>query len=82
MRYYIGSADLMPRNLDGRVELLAPVEDPELRARLDETLDLALRDDGLAWTLDDATWRKVPVRAGLRSQEELMRLTAERARID
>ncbi len=82
MRYYIGSADLMPRNLDGRVELLAPVESPDLRERLDETLDALLQDDGLAWTLDDSTWRKVPVRAGLRSQDELMRRTNERARID
>jgi polyphosphate kinase len=82
MRYYIGSADLMQRNLDGRVELLAPVEAPDLRERLDETLDLLLQDDALAWTLDDSTWRKVPVRAGFRSQEELMRLTHERARIE
>jgi len=50
--YYIGSADLMPRNLDKRVELLAPVEDPELRAELDDTLERCLSDDTFAWTLE------------------------------
>ena len=49
--YYIGSADLMPRNLDTRVELLAPVDDPELRAELDDTLERCLADDTNAWTL-------------------------------
>ena len=50
--YYIGSADLMPRNLDTRVELLAPVEDPELQAELEDTLERCLADDTFAWTLD------------------------------
>jgi polyphosphate kinase len=55
--YYIGSADLMPRNLDTRVELLAPVEDPELRAELDDTLERCLADDTFAWTLHaDEGW--------------------------
>jgi len=51
-RYYIGSADLMPRNLDTRVELLAPVETPDHQAELDDTLARCLRDDTSAWTLD------------------------------
>jgi polyphosphate kinase len=50
--YYIGSADLMPRNLDTRVELVAPVEDPELQAELDDTLERCLADDTNAWILD------------------------------
>ena len=49
--YLIGSADLMPRNLDHRVEALVPVTDPRLRARLDEMLELDLADDMLAWEL-------------------------------
>ena len=49
--YYIGSADLMPRNLDTRVELLVPVEDPELKAEIEDTLDRCLADDTLSWTL-------------------------------
>ena len=40
---YIASADLMPRNLDHRVELAAPIESPELRAELLDTLERALR---------------------------------------
>ncbi|HEX3621757.1 MAG TPA: RNA degradosome polyphosphate kinase, partial [Acidimicrobiales bacterium] len=37
-RYFIGSADLMPRNLDRRVEAMTPVDDPDLQARLQEIL--------------------------------------------
>jgi polyphosphate kinase len=53
-RYYIGSADLMPRNLDTRVEMLAPVENREHQAELDDTLERCLHDDTFAWTLDAA----------------------------
>jgi len=58
-RYYIGSADLMPRNLDTRVELLAPIENDELRAELDDTLERCLADDTFAWTLGaDGQWTR------------------------
>ena len=58
-RYYIGSADLMPRNLDKRVELLAPVEDKELKAELEDTLERCLADDTFAWTLGpDGSWTR------------------------
>ncbi|HUZ29830.1 MAG TPA: polyphosphate kinase 1 [Solirubrobacteraceae bacterium] len=50
--YYIGSADLMPRNLDTRVELVAPVEDEELKAELADTLERCLADDTFGWRLD------------------------------
>jgi polyphosphate kinase len=57
--YYIGSADLMPRNLDTRVELLTPVADPELQAELEDTLERCLADDTFAWTLDsEAAWTR------------------------
>jgi polyphosphate kinase len=57
--YYIGSADLMPRNLDTRVELLAPIDNEELRAELDDTLERCLADDTFSWTLDgDGTWTR------------------------
>jgi polyphosphate kinase len=48
--YFIGSADLRPRNLRRRVEVLVPIHAPEDRARLDEILDVELRDT-TAWTL-------------------------------
>jgi polyphosphate kinase len=55
--FYIGSADLMPRNLDKRVELVAPVTNPELRAELEDTLERCLSDDTFAWRLGaDGTW--------------------------
>ncbi len=58
-RYYIGSADLMPRNLDTRVELLTPIDDPELRAELEDTLERCLADDTFAWTLGpDGQWTR------------------------
>jgi polyphosphate kinase len=57
--YYIGSADLMPRNLDTRVELLTPVDNPELRVELDDTLERCLADDTFAWTLSsDGRWTR------------------------
>ncbi len=55
--FYMGSADLMPRNLDTRVELLTPVEEPELQAELEDTLERCLADDTNAWTLGpDGKW--------------------------
>jgi polyphosphate kinase len=55
--YYIGSADLMPRNLDTRVELLVPIEKPELRAELDDTLERCMADDTFSWVMDaDGGW--------------------------
>jgi polyphosphate kinase len=51
-RYYIGSADLMPRNLDKRVELIAPIDNRELQVELKDTLDRCLADDTFSWTLD------------------------------
>jgi polyphosphate kinase len=57
---WIGSADLMPRNLDRRVELVTPVEDPRLRDELAEMLDLCFRDNMNAWELGaDGEWARV-----------------------
>jgi polyphosphate kinase len=56
---YIGSADLMPRNLDKRVELVAPVEDATLRRDLLDALERCLADDTNAWDLhEDGTWER------------------------
>ena len=55
----MGSADLMPRNLHRRVEVLTPVEVLRHRAWLDQVLDFALADDVVAWELQpDDTWRR------------------------
>jgi polyphosphate kinase len=86
---YIGSADLMPRNLDRRIEAMVPVIDPLLQRRVDEILATVLADDSLAWTLaPDGAWSKVvpsasgePVDAHLRFQE-LALARARRPEVD
>jgi polyphosphate kinase len=81
VKYYVGSADMMPRNLDRRVEVVAPVSDPELQERLAEILRLNLDDDVLAWELHaDGEWTKVPTTSGLNTQARLMELAAARAK--
>jgi polyphosphate kinase len=78
-RYWIGSADLMERNLDRRVEVLAPVEEPELRARLEEVLQASLHDDATCWRLDAAgTWRLPKGAHGFHPQERLQELARVR----
>jgi polyphosphate kinase len=49
--YYIGSADLMKRNLENRVEILAPIEDPSQRSHLRFLLDAQLDDDKNGWEM-------------------------------
>ncbi|MFO7927892.1 MAG: polyphosphate kinase 1 [Halobacteriota archaeon] len=49
--YFIGSADWMTRNLDRRVEAVAPVEDPTLRSELDAVLSVMLADNRTRWTM-------------------------------
>ena len=78
---YIGSADLMPRNLDTRVELLAPVLDESLRADLEDTLDRCFADNVNAWELgEDGTWTRRPTDGEPRTvQRELMAAHAAQA---
>ena len=57
--FYIGSADLMPRNLDHRVEAVTPVSDPDLVDRLQEIIDVMLADNVQAWELGlEGTWQR------------------------
>jgi polyphosphate kinase len=78
-KYYIGSADLMPRNLDRRVECVAPVTDPALTARLAEILEVNLEDDVLAWELTPQGWRKVKTKVGISTHQRLQELAEKRA---
>jgi polyphosphate kinase len=81
LKIYIGSADLMGRNLDRRVEVVVPVHDPELQARLLEILDLVFADDTNAWALrSDRRWQRVENVHGLSSQQRLKEMAIERAR--
>jgi polyphosphate kinase len=78
--YYLGSSDLMPRNLDRRVEAVVPVTDSKLRQRLQQILDVSLADDVLAWELGpDGSWHKVPTTRGLNSQDRFKELALESA---
>ncbi len=77
--YYIGSADLMPRNLDRRVEALVRVDSPTLQTRLAEILSVNLDDDELAWTLRADGGYDAPEPGGDNAHdhfEELARLRA------
>ena len=57
---YMGSADWMPRNLDRRVEIVFPVEAPDLKEKAKHILDVQLRDTLKAHCLlEDGTYRKV-----------------------
>ncbi|MEA5423840.1 MULTISPECIES: polyphosphate kinase 1 [unclassified Synechococcus] len=72
---YFGSADWMPRNLDRRVEAVAPVEDARLRGQLEDLLELYLGDTG-AWHMrSDGSFEQLqPEGDGLQTQETLIRL--------
>ncbi len=78
-RHLIGSADLMPRNLDHRVECLVEVMDPELKAQLDGIFDVELADDVLAWELKPEGWSHVEQGKGIDAHVELRHLAEERA---
>jgi polyphosphate kinase len=81
-RVLTGSADLMPRNLDSRVELVAPVEDEGLRAELLDVLERCLADNVNAWELDsEGTWTRLDAPLGERRsvQGELRERHAARA---
>jgi polyphosphate kinase len=79
--YLIGSADLMQRNLDRRVEVLAPIRNPSLRARLDEILVALDADDSLAWDLrGDGSWAQPSPAGAVNAQSQLEQAALRRAR--
>ena len=79
--HLIGSADLMPRNLDRRVEVLVPIVHPKHREWLDQALDFALADDVVRWELQpDNEWIRVgpPDAFDPNAQDRMYRWAAER----
>ncbi len=79
---YIGSADLMPRNLYNRVELVSPVEEDANRAQLLDVLDRGFADNTSSWELgEDGVWsRRSPDGEEPRNlQREMMELHSKRA---
>jgi polyphosphate kinase len=81
---YIGSADLMSRNLDHRIEVIAPVENARVRQELNAILDSALTDTTNAWELaSDGTWSRVASEGDRKTrthQETMMRRVRMRAK--
>jgi polyphosphate kinase len=83
--YFLGSADMMPRNLDSRVEVLVPVEDAALQGEIDTLLETSLSDNRSSFQLmSDGTWerrRPEPGEPERSAQEELMARALEAARV-
>jgi polyphosphate kinase len=80
--FLMGSADLMPRNLDHRVEVVTPVDDPSHQGEIAATLDALLTDTTSAWELDgEGVWNRVRPRKDERprsAQATLMRRARRR----
>ena len=55
---FIGSADIMKRNLDERTEVLTPIKHAPLRSRIRRTMDLFLQDRRQSWILHDTAWER------------------------
>lgn len=78
--WLIGSADLMDRNLDRRIEAFVPVDDPDARAEIDEVLRLLLADDRRSWVLsDDGRWQRVERLTGIPGTLDAQQLLKARA---
>ncbi len=78
---FIGSPDMMPRNLDRRIEVAIPVLSETSKERLHEILELNLADDTNTWTLgSDARWQRVEAKDGLSAQRSLYELAQARAK--
>ncbi len=82
--WLMGSADLMPRNLDNRLELVVPIESERLRSRLSSVFDALLSDNANAWELDaDGAWRRTRRGKGERAKathDALMRIASRAPR--
>jgi polyphosphate kinase len=83
-RYFLGSADLLPRNLDHRIEVVVPIEARSLQAELDAAFEALLLDNEQAWDLQpDGSWTRVRRAKGKPAQSahsQLMRRARSRAR--
>ena len=82
---FIASADWMPRNFHRRVEVMVPIEDPVLKARLNEILEIQLQDTLKAWRLtSDGNYERVTPRPGappLRSQQRFVEMTKDKVKV-
>ena len=78
---YMGSADLMERNLDRRVEVMVPIENPHLQDELLDDFEITWRDDLYTWVLGtDRRWRRLQPVSDFSAQEEFRRRALNRSR--
>jgi polyphosphate kinase len=78
---YIGSADLMERNLDRRVEVLVPIDEVALQSELLEAFEVTWRDDLFTWVLGtDRRWRRLQSVNDFSAQAEFKRRAMDRSR--
>ena len=80
--YLIGSADMMTRNLYGRVEVLVDVSDPKLVVRLKQIIDVEKSDETLAWELHESGWAKTGRVEGIDTHAVLRAASIDRAKPD
>jgi len=81
---YLSSADWMPRNFHRRVEIMVPIEDPLLRARLIDILNITAADNVKSWSMkSDGSYVRTAPKAGaplVRSQQRIMELTRDKVK--
>jgi len=81
--FFLGSADLMPRNLDRRVEVVFRVDDPDTQERLHQLLDMNLTDTALSWELDaDDTYHRLGGSVNIHDEFEALALSRSSARTE
>jgi polyphosphate kinase len=82
---YLGSADWMPRNFHRRVEIMFPIDDPVLRSRLIDLLQVQMADNVKAWALrSDGSYQRVQPRAGaplVRSQNRFIEQVRDKVKV-
>jgi polyphosphate kinase len=80
--YYLGSADLMPRNLDHRIEAVVPIEEQRAREELKRSLDTMVSSNVHAWELkSDGNWQRVRAKKGQRTRDtQTLLMRSARAR--
>jgi polyphosphate kinase len=82
---YVASADWMPRNFHRRVEVMVPIEDPVLRGRLQEILNIQVNDVVKSWRLtSDGSYARVQPKANMpmvRAQQRFIEMTKDKVKV-
>ena len=82
---YISSADWMPRNFHRRVEMMIPIDDPSIRARLIDILAIQWSDNVKSWVLESSgAYARTQPRPGaplIRSQQRFIELTRDKVKV-